>query len=146
MKITTVALNRGPRELTEQEKQIMVINQMCCHLFIRTLDQLQQTSIYRHKVKLLVRQLMIELEKHADLVDWSGDTVDAAVEQMEHGARNVEYLMQMMIKLGGEHESSWPLFFADMNQVFKRFDMNLKVDHEGHLHAFDVAGVPMLML
>jgi hypothetical protein len=149
MNVPKIQINLEKRELTEQEKRIMLINQMCVHLLIRTIDQLKATSVYRTKLKQVAGQLSTELEKHAKHVAWDVDLedsdVDSSFDQMEQGARNVEYLMQMMIMLGRMHESQWPLFFADMNPVFKRHGMNLMVDHNGHMHAFDVPNVEMIL-
>ncbi|QRQ99761.1 hypothetical protein [Dyadobacter sandarakinus] len=125
------------RELNDKEKGLALTMSASVHYLIRCLDDLQATSIYKQKLKLVANQFLKELENHAQTQVWSADVegadVSRATDQMEDIANMMHNLLMISLALGEVHQAQQPLFWQEMQKQFKRFEMPLRLDPAGSL-------------
>ncbi|WP_138481657.1 hypothetical protein [Dyadobacter bucti] len=125
------------RPFTETEKGIALTTSAAVHYLIRMLDQLQHTNMFRRKLKQTGNSFLAELEKHAKQTVWDvsveGSDIGAAAEQMEGITDLFHNLLVLAMACGEIPAGQRELFWLEIAKNFKRFDIPLRISHDGDL-------------
>lgn len=105
---------QSQRNLNEHEQLVALLLSANIHGLIRDMDDLQETTLYRQKVKQTAKAFPAELEKHAKEQVWSGEiegvSISAAADQLEHLSRTHRNLLFTLLRSGEMDESQLILF------------------------------------
>ena len=110
------------------------------HFMIREIDNLQETSMYRHKLKLTAKAFLKELETHSAETIWSegGDgDMNTVYDQMETLSNHFGNLLITAIAADRLKPGEQTMFWQDMQMSFKRHKMPLRI-HNGVLELTSV--------
>lgn len=101
------------------------------HFLIREIDELQATSLYRHKLKMTAKAFLKELEGHAAETLWSeeggeGD-MNKVYDQMDALSNHFGNLLITAIASDRLKPGEQTMFWQDMQIAFKRHKMPLRI-------------------
>lgn len=128
---------RQSRPLNNKEKGLALTLSASVHYLIRTMDEMEHTDLYKHKLKLVAKAFVMELENHAKSCLWGnevpGTDLNKVNDQMESIVSMHHNLLMIALSMGEIHQAQQPLFWQEMQKQFKRFDVPLRLTPEGDL-------------
>ena len=125
------------RLLNDKEKGLALTLSAAVHYLIRTLDEMEHTELYKHKLKLVAKAFTMELENHAKHSLWgqdvAGSDLNKVTDQMEDIVQMFGNLLMIGLSMGEIHQAQQTLFWQEMQKQFKRFDVPLRLTPDGDL-------------
>ncbi|WP_159467988.1 hypothetical protein [Dyadobacter sp. 3J3] len=132
------SLVKEKRPLNDKEKALALTLSAAVHYLIRSLDEMEYTDLYKHKLKLVAKAFTYELENHAKSSLWGneveGTDLNKVNDQMEDIVQMFGNLLMIGLSMGEIHKAQQTLFWQEMQKQFKRFDVPLMLTPEGDLH------------
>lgn len=126
------------RQMSERELTLSLTTSTACHLLIRNLDELSQTTFYSQKLKNYGNQFLRELELHTKKQVWnSPDMEDIDINKASEQTDDMRIFLQDLfiigLGIGYIDQNRLNLFWIDMNNIFDKHNLPIKLDENGEL-------------
>jgi len=126
------------RQMTENELTLSLTTSTACHLLIRNLDELSQTTLWSLRLKQIGKQFLNELELYTKRKVWARSEVedidiDKASDQTIAMAEFMQDLFIISLGTGYVPQENIDGLWADMKVSFKKNAIPLQISETGEL-------------
>lgn len=126
------------RPMNERELTLSLTTSTACHLLIRNLDGLSQTTFYNQKLKNYGKQFLYELEKHTNNHVWGSiemEDIDKnkASDQSEEMGEFMQNLFIIGLGIGYISPDKLNSFWRDMQNIINNHNIPLNINTNGEL-------------
>ena len=126
------------RQMTELELTLSLTTSTACHLLIRNLDELSQTTLYSQKLKNYANMFLRELELHTKKHVWESKDIkeidlDKASEQTDDMRLFLQDLFIIGLGIGYIEPERLNSFWNDMRGSFEKNAIPLQISEAGEL-------------
>jgi len=126
------------RQMTELELTLSLTTSTACHLLIRNLDELSQTTLWSLRLKQIGKQFLNELELYTKRKMWQGEGVegldlDVAVSQQDEMSLFMQELFIISLGTGYIPQENIDGLWADMKVSFEKNAIPLQISETGEL-------------
>lgn len=126
------------RQMSEREMTLSLTTSTACHLLIRNLDELSQTTFYSQKLKNYGNQFLRELELHTKRQVWNSPDIqeidlDKASEQTDDMRLFLQDLFIIGLGIGYIEPEKLNSFWDDMRGSFDKHGIPLNISETGEL-------------
>ena len=126
------------RQMSEREMTLSLTTSTACHLLIRNLDDLSQTTFYSQKLKNYGNQFLRELELHTKKQVWNSTDIedidlDVATNQTEELSNFLQDLFIIGLGIGYIEPEKLNSFWDDMRGSFNKHGIPLQISKTGEL-------------
>lgn len=126
------------RQMSEREMTLSLTTSTACHLLIRNLDELSQTTLWSLRLKQIGKQFLNELELYTKRKVWARSEVedidiDKASDQTISMAEFMQDLFIISLGTGYIPQENIDGLWADMELSFEKNNIPLQISETGEL-------------
>lgn len=126
------------RQMNEKELTLSLTTSTACHLLIRNLDELSQTTLWSLRLKQIGKQFLNELELYTKRKMWQGEGIegldlDTAVSPQDEMSLFMQELFVISLGTGYIPKENVDSLWADMKVSFAKNNIPLQISETGEL-------------